>query len=88
MKELDLTKYGIQGATVIAHNPSYEYLFAEETKPELTGYDKGQETESTPVVLLKTNTSWTMLRATTMYGGPPRVTRTTTTRCPRTFGQR
>ena len=45
MKELDLTKYGITGATVIAHNPSYEYLFAEETKPELTGYDKGQETE-------------------------------------------
>ena len=32
MKALDLTKYGIQGATVIAHNPSYEYLFAEETK--------------------------------------------------------
>ena len=45
MKELDLTKYGIQGATVIAHNPSYEYLFAEETKPELTGYAKGQNTE-------------------------------------------
>ncbi|MBQ6749086.1 MAG: phosphoenolpyruvate carboxykinase (ATP), partial [Paludibacteraceae bacterium] len=45
MKELDLTKYGITGATVIAHNPSYEYLFAEETKPELTGYDKGQLTE-------------------------------------------
>ena len=45
MKELDLTKYGITGATVIAHNPSYEYLFAEETKPELTGYAKGQNTE-------------------------------------------
>ena len=45
MKELDLTKYGIKGATVIAHNPSYEYLFAEETKPELTGYAKGQNTE-------------------------------------------
>ena len=45
MKELDLTKYGITGATVIAHNPSYEYLFAEETKPELTGYEKGQNTE-------------------------------------------
>ena len=45
MKALDLTKYGITGATVIAHNPSYEYLFAEETKPELTGYEKGQNTE-------------------------------------------
>ena len=45
MKSLDLTKYGIQGATVIAHNPSYEYLFAEETKPELTGFAKGVNTE-------------------------------------------
>ena len=45
MKNVDLTKYGINGATVIAHNPSYEFLFAEETKPELTGYEKGQQTE-------------------------------------------
>ena len=45
MKELDLTKYGIKGATVIAHNPSYEYLFAEETKPGLEGFEKGQNTE-------------------------------------------
>jgi len=45
MKALDLTKYGITGATVIAHNPSYEYLFAEETKPELEGFEKGQNTE-------------------------------------------
>ena len=27
------------------HNPSYEFLFEEEMKPELTGYDKGQLTE-------------------------------------------
>jgi len=45
MKTLDLTKYGITGATVIAHNPSYDYLFKEETKKTLTGYEKGQETE-------------------------------------------
>ena len=45
MASLDLTKYGITGSTVIAHNPSYETLFAEETKAELTGYDKGQNTE-------------------------------------------
>ena len=45
MATLDLTKYGITGSTVIAHNPSYETLFNEETKPELTGYDKGQNTE-------------------------------------------
>jgi len=45
MAKLDLTKYGITGSTVIAHNPSYEYLFEEETKAGLTGYDKGQNTE-------------------------------------------
>ena len=45
MANLDLTKYGITGATEIVHNPSYEMLFEEETKPELTGYEKGQVTE-------------------------------------------
>ena len=45
MANLDLTKYGITGATVIAHNPSYEFLFEEETKTGLTGFDKGQLTE-------------------------------------------
>ncbi len=45
MADIDLTKYGITGATEIVHNPSYEYLFEEEMKPELTGYDKGQLTE-------------------------------------------
>ncbi|MCR4583927.1 MAG: phosphoenolpyruvate carboxykinase (ATP) [Prevotella sp.] len=45
MAKLDLTQYGITGSTVIAHNPSYEFLYNEEMKKELTGYDKGQETE-------------------------------------------
>ena len=45
MANIDLTKYGITGATVIAHNPSYERLFEEETKAGLTGFDKGQVTE-------------------------------------------
>ncbi len=45
MAKLDLTKYGITGATVIAHNPSYEQLFAEETKAGLEGYEVGQVTE-------------------------------------------
>ncbi|MBQ1909577.1 MAG: phosphoenolpyruvate carboxykinase (ATP) [Bacteroidaceae bacterium] len=45
MAALDLTKYGITGSTVIAHNPSYEFLFEEETKAGLTGFDKGQNTE-------------------------------------------
>lgn len=45
MATLDLSKYGITGATEIVHNPSYEQLFAEETKPGLVGFEKGQETE-------------------------------------------
>jgi phosphoenolpyruvate carboxykinase (ATP) len=42
---VDLTKYGITGTTEIVYNPSYEQLFAEETKPELTGYEVGKNTE-------------------------------------------
>ena len=45
MANLDLTQYGINGSTVIAHNPSYEELFKAETDPALTGYEVGQETE-------------------------------------------
>ena len=40
-----LEKYGITGTTEVLYNPTYEVLFNEETKPGLTGYDKGQETE-------------------------------------------
>ena len=45
MAKIDLTKYGITGTTEIVHNPSYEMLFEEETKPELEGFEKGQESE-------------------------------------------
>ena len=45
MAKLDLTKYGITGTTEIIHNPSYELLFEEETKPGLTGYEVGQVSE-------------------------------------------
>ena len=45
MKNIDLTKYGITGTTEIVYNPSYETLFAEETKPGLEGYEKGQVSE-------------------------------------------
>ena len=45
MANLDLTKYGIVDATEIIHNPSYELLFEEETKPSLEGFEKGQESE-------------------------------------------
>ena len=45
MANLDLSKYGIMGVTEIIHNPSYDVLFAEETKPGLEGFEKGQVTE-------------------------------------------
>ncbi|MBQ9593174.1 MAG: phosphoenolpyruvate carboxykinase (ATP), partial [Lachnospiraceae bacterium] len=42
---LDLTKYGIYGATEVIHNPSFEVLFEEETKEGLEGFEVGQVTE-------------------------------------------
>jgi len=45
MATIDLTRYGITGATEIVHNPSYELLYEEEIKPELEGFDKGQVSE-------------------------------------------
>ena len=45
MATLDLTQYGITGSTVIAHNPSYEKLYEEETKAGLEGFEVGQNTE-------------------------------------------
>ena len=45
MESIDLSQYGITGVTEIVHNPSYEDLFKEETKPGLEGYEVGQVTE-------------------------------------------
>ena len=45
MASIDLTKYGITGATEIIRNPSYEFLYEEEMKKDLEGFDKGVETE-------------------------------------------
>ena len=45
MAQIDLSKYGISGATEIIHNPSYEELFQAEMDPTLEGYEKGQLTE-------------------------------------------
>ena len=45
MAQIDLKKYGITGTTEIVHNPSYEMLFEEETKPGLEGFEKGQVSE-------------------------------------------
>ncbi|MCR4961159.1 MAG: phosphoenolpyruvate carboxykinase (ATP) [Lachnospiraceae bacterium] len=45
MANIDLTKYGITGSTEIVYNPSYEFLFEEETKAGLSGYEVGKVTE-------------------------------------------
>ncbi len=45
MAAIDLSKYGINGATEIVYNPSYELLFEEETKAGLEGFEVGQTTE-------------------------------------------
>ena len=44
MATLDLSKYGIKDVKEVLHNPSYDVLFAEETKPGLEGFEKGQVT--------------------------------------------
>lgn len=45
MANLDLSKYGITGVSEIVHNPSFDQLFQEETKPGLEGFEIGQVTE-------------------------------------------
>ena len=45
MKNLDLSKYGITDVKELVYNPSYDFLYEEETKPGLEGFEKGQVTE-------------------------------------------
>ena len=45
MANICLNKYGIKDVKEIVYNPTYEVLFNEETRPELEGYEKAQETE-------------------------------------------
>ncbi|NKB60772.1 MAG: phosphoenolpyruvate carboxykinase (ATP) [Gammaproteobacteria bacterium] len=45
-QSIDLSKHGITTTSEIVYNPSYELLFAEETKEELEGYARGHLTES------------------------------------------
>ena len=58
MAKIDLSKYGISGTTEIVHNPSYELLFEEETKPELEGFEKGQEVLSAHVHFKQAQLAW------------------------------
>ncbi len=37
---LDLSRYGIRSIKEIIHNPDYDYLFKEETRTDLEGYEK------------------------------------------------
>jgi len=41
MQRPDLSAYGITHPTELIHNPSYEQLFEEESRPELEGYEQG-----------------------------------------------
>lgn len=45
MANIDLSQYGITGVKEIVHNPSYDMLYEEETKPGLEGFEKGQVSE-------------------------------------------
>lgn len=88
MANIDLTKYGITDTTEIVYNPSYEVLFAEETKEGLEGYEVGRTQSLTQLtlglvysqaVLLKISTLlWTKTQR-TLYGGHQMSTRTITT---------
>ncbi len=42
---LDLTKHGLHNVKEVIRNPSYEMLFEEETRADLTGYERGVVTE-------------------------------------------
>ncbi len=45
MAKIDLNQYGITGTSEIIYNPSFDFLYEEEVKPELEGYEKGQVSE-------------------------------------------
>lgn len=47
----DLTPYGIRDAADILHNPGYDALFAEETRADLQGYERGTVTASGAVAV-------------------------------------
>ncbi len=47
----ELKNYGIEDATEVIYNPSYNFLFAEEIKPGLDGYEKGVITRSGAVAV-------------------------------------
>ncbi|MBL0014358.1 MAG: phosphoenolpyruvate carboxykinase (ATP) [Flavobacterium sp.] len=44
-KSISLEKYGIKDAAEVIYNPSFDFLYQEELKPSLEGFEKGQLTE-------------------------------------------
>jgi phosphoenolpyruvate carboxykinase (ATP) len=44
-KSISLENYGIKNCEEIYYNPSYEFLYNEETNPNLEGFEKGFKTE-------------------------------------------
>ena len=44
-KSISLEKYGIKDAAEVLYNPSFEFLYQEELKSTLVGFEKGQLTE-------------------------------------------
>lgn len=51
MTDLDLSQYGITDVTEIVYNPSYDLLFAEETRSDLEGYEQGRLTKTGAVAV-------------------------------------
>jgi phosphoenolpyruvate carboxykinase (ATP) len=49
--QLDLAEYGISGVSALVHNPSFEQLFEEENRDDLTGYEKGVLTQTGAVAV-------------------------------------
>lgn len=44
-KSISLEKYGIKDAAEVIYNPSFDFLYQEELKSTLEGFEKGQRTE-------------------------------------------
>lgn len=51
IKPEELAQYGITDVKEIIHNPSYDFLFLEETRDDLEGYKKGTLTKSGAVAV-------------------------------------
>ncbi len=93
-QQLGLDQYGIKNSQEIVRNPSYEQLFAEETRPDLEGFERGVVTELGAVNVntgiftgrsRKINISSKMPLPRILCGGLTRV-KTITKRLPRKCG--